>query len=123
MMNVNTGPPQEIVIRGKVACFPDKWEVDLASEIPNFEDMTAEAKSELGLHSDSGKPLVARYIAKKLTSNDPPTIPSSINTILENSTGQVREFCNTKRKNTCIITTAAIVNIDKNTKNFTIIFK
>lgn len=93
MMNENIEPPQEILISKKVACFPDKWEVDLAPEIPNFENMTAEAKSELGLHSDSGKPLIARYIAKKLTSNVPPTIPATIRDIIENAVSVRWEGC------------------------------
>ena len=93
MMNEDTEPPKEILVRDKVACFPDTWEVDLASEIPNVEDLTAKARRELGLHSNSGKPLIARYIAKKLTSNDPPTIPSSIKTILEKAVSVRWEGC------------------------------
>ncbi len=78
-----TDPPDAILIRDNVACFPNKWETDLALEIPNIEELTANARKDMGLLGDSGKPLIARYIANKLTSQAPPVVPASIHSILE----------------------------------------
>jgi predicted ATPase len=78
-----TEAPSGILIKDRVSCFPEKWEIDLASEIENTEQFTTDARDKLGLNSDSGKPLVARYIARQLTSNEPPFIPPSIKSIIE----------------------------------------
>lgn len=78
-----TDAPSGILIKDKVSCFPEKWEIDLATEIENIEQFITDARNTLGLNEDSGKPLVARYIARQLTSNDPPFIPPSIKSILE----------------------------------------
>lgn len=77
--------PEALFVKDRVACFAKKWESDLVSEIPELEKLTAEARNELGLSSDndSGKPLIARYIARKLTSQDPPVVPSSLKKIIE----------------------------------------
>lgn len=83
MLGAPTGPPNVIMIRHNVACFPNKWELDLSPEIPDVEKLTRDARRNMGLHGDSGKPLIARYIAKKLTSHAPPIIPPSIRSILE----------------------------------------
>jgi len=83
LIGEDTEPPLAILIRESVACFPKKWETDLASEIPNVEDLTTEAREVMGLSRGSGKPLIARYIARKLTAQDPPIIPASIQSILE----------------------------------------
>lgn len=83
LLGEDTDPPDKISIGVNVACFPNKWETDLAAEIPDVEKLTANARKAMGLHSDSGKPLIARYIAKKLTSQEPPIIPDSIRSILE----------------------------------------
>ena len=88
-----TDPPGSILIRDNVACFPNKWETDLAPEIPDVENLTADARNDMGLHGDSGKPLIARYIAKKLTSQDPPVVPVSIQSILEKAVAVKWEKC------------------------------
>jgi len=75
--------PESLLVDDMIACFPKKWETDLKSEIPDIEGLTAEARKELGLGDDSGKPLVARYIARKLTSQDPPIVPESLKMIIE----------------------------------------
>ena len=75
--------PEKIIITDNVACFPDKWEIDLANEIENVKLLTNEAQKFLGLPKDTGKPLVARYIAKKVTSQTSPYVPNSIKKILE----------------------------------------
>ena len=83
LIGEDTDPPIKILIRDSVACFPNKWETDLAPEIPNVEELTSDARKVMGLHEDSGKPLVARYIARKLTTLDPPVIPATIQSILK----------------------------------------
>ncbi len=83
LVGENSNPPDEILLRDNVACFPNKWETDLALEIPNFEKLTTDARKEMGLSGDSGKPLIARYIARKLTSQNPPFVPDAIKSILK----------------------------------------
>ncbi len=75
--------PQSLFAEDTIACFPTKWETHLRPEIPNIESLTADARRELGLSDDSGKPLIARYIARKITSRNPPVIPPSLKTIIE----------------------------------------
>ena len=78
-----TDPPDTIFIRDNIACFPSTWEKDLAPEIPEVENLKANARKEMGLNRDSGKPLIARYIANKLVSREPRFVPPSIQSILE----------------------------------------
>lgn len=66
-----------------IACFPRNWELDLRPEIPNIDKLAAEARKKLGLNSDSGKPLIARYVARTITSQDPPVVPASLKAIIE----------------------------------------
>ena len=75
--------PKSLFVDDTIACFPKSWESDLRSEIPNIDALTAEARKELGLNGDSGKPLIARYIARKSISQDPPVVPQSLKTIIE----------------------------------------
>jgi len=83
LLGESVEPPAKISICESVACFPNNWETDLAAEIPNIGKLTTDARKVMGLTKNSGKPLIARYIAKKLTSQDPPIIPDSIRSILE----------------------------------------
>jgi putative ATP-dependent endonuclease of OLD family len=76
-------PPTTLIVSESVACFPTKWEMDLKSEMPEADTLTAEARKELGLGDDSGKPLIARYIARKLTARKPPVVPPSLKSIIE----------------------------------------
>ncbi len=82
LLEAETDPSDSILIEDKFAYFPNKWETDLSPEIPNIEQLTRDARNELGLSSSSGKPLVARYISKKLTNQSPPLIPNSIRSII-----------------------------------------
>jgi len=75
--------PTSLFVEDTIACFPTKWETHLKSEIPDIDTLTAEARKELGLSTDGGKPLVARYVARKITSQDPPIVPASLKTIIE----------------------------------------
>lgn len=75
--------PQSLFVDDSIACFPTSWESHLRPEIPDIDTLTEEARKELGLTSDSGKPLIARYIARKITSQDPPVVPPSLKTIIE----------------------------------------
>ena len=79
----NQDAPQSLLVADCVACFPTKWESDLKSEIPDIETLTAEARKVLGLSDDTGKPLIARYIARKITSRSPAVVPPSLKTIIE----------------------------------------
>ena len=75
--------PNALLVADGVACFSKKWEADLRAELPDADILTAEARKELGLNDDTGKPLVARYIARKLTSRNPAVVPPSLKKIIE----------------------------------------
>jgi hypothetical protein len=75
--------PLSLYVDETIACFPNTWELDLKSEITDEDILTSEARKELGISSDSGKPLIARYIARKLVEKNPPQIPLSIKKIIE----------------------------------------
>lgn len=74
--------PAALFVDDAIACFPKTWESDLRAEIPDVEALTAEARKELGLNSDSGKPLIARYIARKITARNPAVVPESLKKII-----------------------------------------
>jgi predicted ATP-dependent endonuclease of OLD family len=75
--------PQSLFATDSIACFPRKWEADLKNEIADADTLMTEARKELGLSGDTGNPLIARYIARKLTSRNPPIVPPSLKTIIE----------------------------------------
>lgn len=75
--------PSSLLVSDRVACFPSKWETDLKSEMPDADALVSAARKELGLSNDTGKPLVARYIARKLVSQSPPAVPASLKKIIE----------------------------------------
>ena len=75
--------PKSLLVSDCIACFPNKWESDLKDEIPDTDTLSREARNELGLSDDSGKPLIARYIARKLTELNPPVVPPSLKAIIE----------------------------------------
>ena len=74
--------PAALLVLDSIACFPEKWEVSVNPEISEASVLAAECRKELGLREDS-KPLIARYIARKLTAKKPPFIPPSIETIIK----------------------------------------
>lgn len=63
-------------------CFMETWEKDLLPEIPNYQVMANSATKELG---HCGKPLKARFIASELTSAAAPTIPKTVEAIINNA--------------------------------------
>jgi len=75
--------PKTLFVGDGIACFPKKWEVDLRSEIPQADELTAEARKAIGLCDDTGKPQIARYIARKLTAQSPAVVPPSLKVIIE----------------------------------------
>lgn len=75
--------PSILLVGDGVACFPNKWELDLKGEIPDSNALGAEARRDLGVSDDNGKPLIARYIARKLTSRSPAVVPPSLKRIIE----------------------------------------
>jgi len=93
-------PPATLLVAEGIACFPKKWEVDLKTEISDIETLTKEARKQLGLSDESGKPLIARYIARKLTSQNPPYVPQSIKIIVEKAV-------KVTWKKSCLVSSAA----------------
>jgi putative ATP-dependent endonuclease of OLD family len=90
--------PKGLLLADGVACFQKKWETDLQGETPDIDALTAAAGKELG--GDVGKPLVARYIARKLTTQNPPIVPVSLKNIIEKAVAVTW-------KKTCLQTAAA----------------
>lgn len=74
--------PKTVLIEDRCACFPNKWEDTIESEV-DCKQLNAEGKSVFGFSKDSSKPLIARYIATRLTGQKPPVIPPSIAAILQ----------------------------------------
>lgn len=79
--------PTSLFVEDSIACFPETYESHLGAEIKGYDDLAAEARRELALSSDSGKPLIARYVARKLTSRNPATVPGSLKSIVEKAIG------------------------------------
>lgn len=75
--------PSSLLVADGVACFPSKWETDLKPQIADADTLAAAARKELGLSNDTGKPLIARHIARKLTSRNPSFVPPILKTIIE----------------------------------------
>ena len=74
--------PATAQVTDSFACFSVKWETDLKPEIPDYDKLALEAKKLFGL-TDTGKPLVARYIAVKQAALVPPVIPPTIKVIID----------------------------------------
>lgn len=84
MLGENPAPSiEKAFISDCIAYFTHKWETDLADEISGIEAFADEARNLLGLKSESGKPLIARYIAKRITESNPPIVPRTIQMIVE----------------------------------------
>lgn len=86
LLEADPSAPEDVRIEDKYSCFPNKWETTMADQINGIEDLTKEAREFFGFSADSGKPLIARYIARKLVSQDPPLIPSVLDEILKKAT-------------------------------------
>jgi len=82
------GFPPTIVER-RFAVFEEKFEKTMKEEVPEYSSIVEEARRELGLKSDSGAPLIARYMARKLVEKgnregDPSKyVPPTIKQIIE----------------------------------------
>lgn len=85
LVEESTEAPENVLISDRITCFPESLEKHIYEDIDEIEDLSKEARKFLGLKSDSGKPLVARFIARRLTESDEPTIPDVISNILDNA--------------------------------------
>ena len=83
LAGVNSDEPKSLLVTDSIACFVKTWETDLRPETPAVEELTKDARAALGLRGNSGKPLIARYIARRLTTQDPPCVPPSVKSIIE----------------------------------------
>lgn len=77
--------PTTPVIGAKAAYFPQTWEVTSQAEISEYMDLTREARRILGIKQDTGKPLIARYIARSLSKRNPPFVPPSVGAMLRSA--------------------------------------
>lgn len=81
MAGEDVAPPAATLIGSTAACFPEKWEVTLKAEVPDYEAIEASARDVLG--PDAGKPLIARYAARVLAAKVPAYVPPSLAAILQ----------------------------------------
>ena len=82
LIGENTAPPESIICNSKVTCFPKSLEKHIYNGVDDINKLKKEARKFLGIKEDSGKPLMARYIARKLTENEKPIIPKPIENLL-----------------------------------------
>lgn len=87
LVGQDPAPSDEVRVMPMAACFPRKWEDTLATEIQGYVELAAAARRALGLSGDSGKPLVARFMARQAAQQVPPAVPPSIRAILEMAVG------------------------------------
>ena len=80
MAGESTEPPSVPTVKDTIACFPEKWEVTVNGEIPDYETIQTGARALLG--PDAGKPLLARYTARSLAVKQPPFVPPTIAEVL-----------------------------------------
>jgi putative ATP-dependent endonuclease of the OLD family len=80
--------PMKPIVTEYFACFVEKWESDLQSEIPNHASLHEEATRVLG---DCGKPLLARFVATKITSGEKPFVPPTLQSIIEKAAQVIRK--------------------------------
>jgi predicted ATP-dependent endonuclease of OLD family len=85
LFEYDNDPPDEILYESSFTCFPNSFETDVYRDIDEIDDLKSEARQFLGLKSDSGKPLVARYIARKLVDREEPIVPEPIEKLLNNA--------------------------------------
>jgi len=81
MFGEPTDVPSDLFISDTVACFRTTWEKTLKDEISDIDAIIADSKKQMG--PDIGKPLQARYIAKKVTAQTPPIVPPSLKKIIQ----------------------------------------
>lgn len=77
--------PEKAHVSSRFACFAVKWESDLKPDITDYDALVAEARQKLGLSADGGRPLIARYIARRLTANTPPSVPPILSEIIKHA--------------------------------------
>ena len=82
-LSLETGVPAGVQVTEKTTYFRTTWEKELSNEIVDLDLMTAAARNELGLKSGSGKPLIARHVARSLISGNPAFVPPSVKAAIE----------------------------------------
>ncbi|MBU0716662.1 MAG: AAA family ATPase [Planctomycetes bacterium] len=82
-LGVAVEEPDEARVSDRFACFAETWERGLKPEIQDYDSLVTEARTQRGLRGDAGKPLIARYIARKLTAAKPPAVPPTARAIIE----------------------------------------
>lgn len=81
--------PPPTLVENRFAVFEEKYETQMSNEISDYNAIVEAAKKELGLGSESGKPLIARYMARKLIEQgnketDPAKyVPKTIKSIID----------------------------------------
>ena len=83
LFDYSTDPPDEIIYNNNFTCFPEKFETNVYKGIEIIDELNQEARSFLGLKSGTGKPLIARFIARKLVEREDPIVPEPIEKLLK----------------------------------------
>jgi putative ATP-dependent endonuclease of the OLD family len=80
LMGQDTDAPEGFAAFERIACFEEKWETTQRAAVADYEALHADATAHLG---PAGKPLVERYLARRLTTEDPPRVPEHIRAIID----------------------------------------
>jgi predicted ATP-dependent endonuclease of OLD family len=80
MLDSPTEAPNIFSSYNQIACFEHTWEQAMRSELSDYQALKDQATAHLG--SVAGKPLVARFIARRITAENPPRVPKAIREII-----------------------------------------
>jgi len=88
LLNYGKAFPPPTVVEKTFSVFEENFEQQLKKDVTNYDELKSSAMIDLGLKEES-KPLIARYIARKLTTptgnGDPSVhIPDTVKNIIEN---------------------------------------
>jgi len=72
-----------LFVSDRIAFFPQTYEVYLRTILPDYDNLVVEACSVLGIKSDGSKPLIGRFIARKMCSAGAPPIPEEFSNLIK----------------------------------------
>lgn len=80
LVEMSSEAPENAMVADRAACFSEKWETQIKPEIDDYDSLHLEAAQIFG--SGDSKPLISRYIARRLITKNPASVPPTIAAIL-----------------------------------------
>ena len=80
MLGAPSDSPDGFAAHNQIACFEETWEDLFRASLTDYANLCNDASGYLG---PSGKPLIGRYIARKITSVNPPRTPDQIKEVIK----------------------------------------